>query len=101
MVPKLRDGLDLRNNYENVVILSSFGIFSKIARNAAETLDAEQRRLERLFIRKPWRHHGYGINLQQRGSVCHNPDPRFMLFVFKRCIKKISRTITLLSFTQL
>ena len=44
MVPKLRDGLDLRNNYENVVILSSFGIFSKIARNAAETLDAEHRK---------------------------------------------------------
>ena len=41
MVPKIRDGLDLRNNYENVVILSTFGIFSKIVRNAAETLDAE------------------------------------------------------------
>ena len=39
MVPKIRDGLDLRNNYENVVILSTFEIFSKIARNAAETLE--------------------------------------------------------------
>ena len=28
---------------------------------------------------------------KQRGSVCHNPDPRFMLFVVKHCIKKISR----------
>ena len=44
MVPKIRDGLDLRNNYENVVILSTFEIFSKIARNAAETLDAEHRK---------------------------------------------------------
>ena len=41
MVPKIRNGLDLPNNYENVVILSTFGIFSKIVRNAAETLDAE------------------------------------------------------------
>ena len=41
----------------------------------------------------PWRHHGYGINMQQCqcGCVCHNPDPRFMLFVVKRSIKKISR----------
>ena len=44
MVPKIRDGLDLRNNYENVVMLSTLGIFSKIARNAAETLDAEHRK---------------------------------------------------------
>ena len=44
MVPKIRDALDLRNNYENIVILSTFGIFSKIARNAAETLDAEHRK---------------------------------------------------------
>ena len=44
MVPKIRDGLDLRNNYENVVILSTFGIFPKIARNAAEKLDAEHRK---------------------------------------------------------
>ena len=29
--------------------------------------------------------------MQQRGSVCHNPDLCFMLFLFKRCIKKISR----------
>ena len=28
---------------------------------------------------------------KQRGSVCHNPDPRFMLFVVKHCIKKFSR----------
>ena len=42
--PKIRDGLDLRNNYKNVVILSIFEIFSKIARNAAETLDAEHRK---------------------------------------------------------
>ena len=28
---------------------------------------------------------------KQRGSVCHNPDPRFMLSVIKHCIKKISR----------
>ena len=41
MVPKTRDGLDLLNNYENFVILSTFEIFSKIPRNAAETLDAE------------------------------------------------------------
>ena len=38
MVPKIRDGLDLLNNYENFVI------FSKIPRNAAETLDAEHRK---------------------------------------------------------
>ena len=44
MVPRIRDGLDLQNNYENIVILSTFGIFSKIARNAAETLDAEHRK---------------------------------------------------------
>ena len=44
MVSKIRDGLDLRNNYENVVMLSTLGIFSKIARNAAETLDAEHRK---------------------------------------------------------
>jgi len=44
MVPKIRDGLDFRNNYENIVILSTFGIFSKIARNAAETLDVEHRK---------------------------------------------------------
>ena len=44
MVPKIRDGLDLRNNYENVVILSTFGIFSKIARNAAETPDSEHQK---------------------------------------------------------
>ena len=44
MVPKIRDGLDLRNNYENVVILSTVGIFSKIARNAAATPDAEYRK---------------------------------------------------------
>ena len=44
MVTKIRDGLDLRNNYENIVILLTFGIFSKIARNAAETLDAEHRK---------------------------------------------------------
>ena len=28
---------------------------------------------------------------KQRASVCHNPDPRFMLFVVKHCIKKFSR----------
>ena len=50
VIPKVRngsqnsDGLDLRNNYENIVILSTFGIFSKIARNAAETVDAEHRK---------------------------------------------------------
>ena len=44
MIPKVRNGLDLRNNYENVGILSTFEIFSKIARNAAETLDAEHRK---------------------------------------------------------
>ena len=30
MVAKIRDGSDLRNNYENVVALSTLGIFSKI-----------------------------------------------------------------------
>ena len=30
MVAKIRDGSDLRNNYENVVTLSTLGIFSKI-----------------------------------------------------------------------
>ena len=30
MVAKIRDGLDLRNYYENVVTLSTLGIFSKI-----------------------------------------------------------------------
>ena len=44
MVPKIRDGLVWRNNYENVVILSTFGIFSKIARNAAETPDSEHKK---------------------------------------------------------
>ena len=50
MIPKVRNGsqnsgwFGLRNNYENVVILSTCGIFSKIARNAAKTLDAEHRK---------------------------------------------------------
>ena len=44
MVPKIRDGLDLQNNYENVVILLTFGIFLKIARNAAETPDSEHQK---------------------------------------------------------
>ena len=44
MVPKIRDGLDLRNNYENVAILSTFKIFSKIARSAAETPDSEHQK---------------------------------------------------------
>ena len=53
IVPKIRDGLDLRNNYENDVILSTFEIFSKIARNAAETLDAEHRKTDR---KRLWKH---------------------------------------------
>ena len=53
IVPKIRDGLDLRNNYENVVILSTFEIFSKIARNAAETLDAEHRKTD---WKRLWKH---------------------------------------------
>ena len=50
MIPKVRNGsqvqngLDLRNNSKHFVILSTFGIFSKSARNAAETPDSERRK---------------------------------------------------------
>ena len=42
--PQVPNGLDLRNNSKLFVILSTFGIFSKSARNAAETPDSEHRK---------------------------------------------------------
>ena len=44
MIPKVQNGLDLRNNSKYLVILSTFGIFLKSARNAAETPDSEHRK---------------------------------------------------------
>ena len=41
---QVQNGLDLRNNSKHFVILSTFGIFSKSARNAAETPDSERRK---------------------------------------------------------
>ena len=42
--PQVPNGLDLRNNSKLFVILSTFGIFSKSARNAVETPDSEHRK---------------------------------------------------------
>ena len=41
---QVQNGLDLHNNSKHFVILSTFGIFSKSARNAAETPDSEHRK---------------------------------------------------------
>ena len=38
---QVQNGLDLHNNSKHFVKLSTFGIFSKSARNAAETPDSE------------------------------------------------------------
>jgi len=54
------------------------------------TLNIE-RRLETTIYKDtmetPWLRNKY----ETAWPVCHNPDPRFMLFVVKCCIKKISR----------
>ena len=50
MILKVRNGsqvqnaLDLRNNSKHFVILSTFGMFSKSARNPVETPDPEHRK---------------------------------------------------------
>ena len=54
MVPKIRDGLDLRNIYENVVILSTLGKFSKIGSTYLWLLPSSaSNNLRHLFTRCP------------------------------------------------
>ena len=53
------------------------------------TLNIERRletTIDKDTMETPWLR-----NQSATAWVCHNPDPRIMLFVVKRCIKKISR----------